>query len=164
MLPIHTKLHAHVNRKRVHERGGVRCSVWCATIIRTSLVDVRQILHLSWTQCSSLSSLRSHHFREAVSNLLTVTMHLQDALSKFHCPSLHGVDLRVHMTSASTRSLTLHESQQMSSCTYCSTGLSLRYPRKLHQPVPSTRTHQNSGKPCSVSWKKRTQDARVFNP
>ena len=59
-----------------------------------------------------MSSLRSRNFREAVSDLLTVTMHLQDALSKFHCPGLHEVDLRVHVTSASTCTLALHESQR----------------------------------------------------
>ena len=47
MWPSHTKLHAHANKKRVQERDGVRCSVWRAAIFRTSLIDVRQILHLS---------------------------------------------------------------------------------------------------------------------
>ena len=71
--------------------------------------------NLSQTQCSTMSSLRSHNFREAVSDLLTVTMHLQDALSRFHCPSLHEVDFRVHVTSASTCTLSFHETQ--SCCT-----------------------------------------------
>ena len=82
---------------------------WWATIFRTSLSMFDKIPHLSWTQCASMSSLRSHNFREAVNNLLTVTMHFQDALSKFHCPSLHKKDLRVHVTSASTCAFALHE-------------------------------------------------------
>ena len=59
-----------------------------------------------------MSSLRSHYFRETLSDFLTVTMHLQDALSKYHCPGLNEVDLRVHVTSASTCNLALHESQR----------------------------------------------------
>ena len=122
-----------------------------------------KILPLSKTQCSSMS-LRSHNFREAVSDLLTVTMHLQDALSRFRCPGLHEVDLRVHVTSTlrfTNPSACTRQSFQMSSCTCCSIGLSLRFPRKLRQPVPSTRIHPSSSKQCSASWKKRTQDAHV---
>ena len=52
-----------------------------------------------------MSRLRRHNFREAISDLLTVTMHLQDALSRFHRPGLHKIDLRVHVASASTRTL-----------------------------------------------------------
>ena len=70
------------------------------------------MLHLSKTQCSTMNSLRSHKFREAVSDLLTVTMQLQDALSRFHRAGLHEVDLRVHVWSASTCTLSLHESQR----------------------------------------------------
>ena len=36
-----------------------------------------------------MSRLRSHDLREAISNLMTVSMHLQDSLSRFHRPSLH---------------------------------------------------------------------------
>ena len=59
-----------------------------------------------------MSSLRSHNVREPVSDLLTVTMHLQDALSRFHRPGLHEVDLRVHVSSASICTLSFHESQR----------------------------------------------------
>ena len=106
-----TKLHKHVNKKRVHERDGVRCRVLVGSDLPHLRIDVRQILHLSWTQCSLMSSLRSHNFREAVSDLLTITMYLKDALSRFHCPS-QEVDLRVHVTSASTCSRALHELQR----------------------------------------------------
>ena len=85
---------------------------WWATIFRTPSSLYDKILQLSQTQCSTMSSLRSHNFSEAVSDLLTVTMHLQDALSRFHCPSLHEVDFCVHVTSASTCTLSFHEAQR----------------------------------------------------
>ena len=50
---------------------------------------------------------------------------------------------------------------QASNCTFCSIGLSSRFPRKLHQ-VPSARMHQNSDKPCSASWKTHTRDTTCF--
>ena len=60
---------------------------------------------------SAMSRLTSHDLHEAISNLLTVAMHLQDTLSNFHRPGLHKVDIRVHVASAWTRTLALHESQ-----------------------------------------------------
>ena len=42
MLPSHTKLHAHVYGKRVHERDGVRCSVLVGSDLPHPLIDVRQ--------------------------------------------------------------------------------------------------------------------------
>ena len=42
-----------------------------------------------------MSYSRRHDLREAVGNLLIVTMYLPDALSRFHRPGLHAVDLRV---------------------------------------------------------------------
>ena len=62
-------------------------------------------------QGSAMSRLRSHDLREAISDLLTVPMHLQDSLSRFHRPGLHKKDLRVHVASASTRTLAFHEPQ-----------------------------------------------------
>ena len=50
-----------------------------------------------------MSCSRSCNLCEAVGNLLTVSMHLQDTLSRFHRPGLHNIDLRVHVASASTR-------------------------------------------------------------
>ena len=85
--------------------------IWWAAIFRTSSSMFDKLLHLSKSQGSSMSRLRSHDLREAISNLLTVTMHLQDALSKFHRPGLQEVDLRVHVASASTRTFAFHESQ-----------------------------------------------------
>ena len=82
---------------------------WWAAIFRTASLMFGKTMHLSKTQCSSMSSLRSHNFREAVSDLLTVTMHIQDALSRFHRPGLHEVDLCVHVASASTCTVSLHE-------------------------------------------------------
>ena len=88
---------------------------WWATIFCTPSSLYDKCCNLSQTQCSTMSNLRSHNFREAVSDLLTVTMHLQDALSRFHCPSLHEVDFRVHVTSPSTCTFSFHETQ--SCCT-----------------------------------------------
>ena len=148
--------------------------IWWAAIFRTPSSMFDKMLRLSMSQGSATSRLRSHDLRETISNLLTVSMHLQDSLSKFHRPGLNKIDLRVHVASAPARALGFHESQscQVSSCTSCLIGLIfryprklhliLRYPRKLHQPVPSTRIHQNSDKPCSVSWKKHTRDTTCF--
>ena len=85
---------------------------WWAAIFRTSLPMFDKMPHLSKTQCSSVSSWRSQNFREAVCDLVTVTVHLQDALTKFHRPGVHEADLRVHVSSASTCTLALHEFQR----------------------------------------------------
>ena len=85
--------------------------IWWAAIFRTPSSLFDKLLHLSKSQSSAMSRLRSHDLREAISNLLTVTMYLQDTLSRFHRPGLHKVDLRVHVASASTRTLAFHESQ-----------------------------------------------------
>ena len=85
--------------------------IWWAAIFRTTSSMFYKLLHLSKSQGSAMSRLRSHDLREAISNLLTVSMHLQDTLSRFHRPGLHKVDLRVHVASASTRTLAFHESQ-----------------------------------------------------
>ena len=83
------------------------------------------MLHLSKTQYSTMSSLKSRNFREAVSDLLTVTMHLQNALPRFHRPDLHEVDLRVHVSSAPTCTLSLHDSQR-----WCAVGAQDNGPRR----------------------------------
>ena len=85
---------------------------WWAAIFRTFSSMFDKMLHLSKTQCSTMNSVRSHNFRESISDLLTVSMHLQDSLSRFHRPGLHKIDLRVHVASASTRTLAFHESQR----------------------------------------------------
>ena len=74
--------------------------IWWAAIFRTPSSMFDKLLHLSKSQGSTMSRLRSHDLREAISNLLTVSMHLQDTLSRFHRPGLHKVDLRVHVASA----------------------------------------------------------------
>ena len=84
---------------------------WCAAIFRTPSSMFDKMLHLPKSQGSAMSHSRSHNLREAVSDLLTVTMYLQGSLSKFHRASLHNVDLRVHVASASTRTLAFHEAQ-----------------------------------------------------
>ena len=114
-----------------------------------------------------MSRLRSHDLREAISNLLTVAIHLQDTLSRFHRPGLHrpscprGECVDSHPCVSRSPELLncpcTAQSFQASNCTSCSTGLSFRYPRKLHQPAPSARIHQNSNRPCSVSWKTHTR-------
>ena len=149
--------------------------IWWAAIFRTPSSMFDKILHLSKVQGSAMSRLRSHDFREAISNLMTVSMHIQDSLSKCHrpgphkknrpsCPRGECVDSHpcVSRTPELQNCLCTEQSSQASSCTSCSIGLSLRYPRKLHQPVPSTRTHQNSDKPCFVSWKTHTRDTTCF--
>ena len=107
----HDKLHAHVIGKRVRERVQVRSSVLVGSDLPhpSSMFDRK--LHLSKSQGSYGEPLEESQFREAISNFLTVTMHLQDALTRFHRPGLHKVDLRVHVASASTRTLAFHETQ-----------------------------------------------------
>ena len=113
MLQSRSKLHTRDDGKRDRERDGDRCSVLVGDDILHRLIVVRQNTAIcSKTQCSTMSNLRSHNFSEAVSDLLTVTMHLQDALSRFHCPGLHEVDFRVHVTSASTCTFSFHEAQR----------------------------------------------------
>ena len=85
--------------------------IWWAAIFRTPSSMFGKLLHLSKSESFAMSCSRSHDLREAVGNLLTVTMYLQDTLSRFHRPGLHKVDLRVHVASASTRTLAFHESR-----------------------------------------------------
>ena len=85
--------------------------IWWAAIFRTSSSMFDKLLHLSMSKSSAMSCSRSCSFREAIKNLLTVSMHLQDTLSRFHRPGLHKVDLRVHVASTSTRTFAFQESQ-----------------------------------------------------
>ena len=91
----HDKLHAHVVGKRVRERHQVNCSDLVGSDLPhlSSMFD--KMLHLSKSQDSTMSRLTSHNFREAVGNLLTVTMHLQDASTRFHRLGLFHIELRV---------------------------------------------------------------------
>ena len=95
------KLPSNVDEQRVRERVQVRCSDLVGSDLPHLLIDVRQIA----------ASVKVRELREASGNLLTVTMYLQDTLSRFFRPGLHEVDLRVHLASASTRTLAFHESQ-----------------------------------------------------
>ena len=114
--------------------------------------------------CQSPSAL------EAISNLLTVSMHLQDSLSRFLRPGLHKVDLRVHVgecvdshpcVSRIPELLNWHSTivpgEQLHILLHWSL---IAFPRKLHQPVPSARIHQNLDKPCS--WRTHTRDTTCF--
>ena len=85
--------------------------IWWAAIFRTLSSMFDKLLHLSKPENFAVSCLGPHDLREAVGNLLAVTMYLQDTLSKFHRPSLREVDLRDHVASASTRTFAFHESQ-----------------------------------------------------
>ena len=85
--------------------------IWWAAIFRSPSSIFDKMLHLSKSQGSAVSRLRCHGLREAINDLLTVSMHLQDSLSRFHRPGLHKIDLRVHVAGASTRTLAFHESQ-----------------------------------------------------
>ena len=49
--------------------------IWWAAIFRTTSSMFDKLLHLK-SQGSAMSRLRSHDLREAISNLLTVAMHL----------------------------------------------------------------------------------------
>ena len=57
--------------------------IWRAAIFRTPLSMFDKLLHLSKSEGPAMSCLRSHDLREAISNLLAVSMHLQDSLSRF---------------------------------------------------------------------------------
>ena len=105
------KLHSHADEIRVRERFHVKCSDLVATIFRTLRSMFDKLLHLSKSESFAMSCSRSCNLCGAISNLLTVTMYFQDTLSRFHGPDLHKVDLRFHVTSASTRTLAFHESQ-----------------------------------------------------
>ena len=60
--------------------------IWWAAIFRTPSSMFDKLLHLSKSQGSVMSRSRSHNLREANSDLLTVTMYLQNSLSRFHRP------------------------------------------------------------------------------
>ena len=62
--------------------------IWWAAIFCTPSSMLDKLLHLSKSQGSAMRRLRSHDLRGAISNLLTVSMHLQDSLSRFHRPGL----------------------------------------------------------------------------
>ena len=62
------------------------------------------------SQGSAMSRLIYPDLHEAINDLMAVFMHLPDSLSRFHRPGLHEIDLRAHVASASTRTVTLHES------------------------------------------------------
>ena len=145
--------------------------IWWAAIFRAPSSMFDKLLHLSKSESSAMSRSRSHDLREAIGNLLTVTVYLQDTLSRFHRTGLHRIDLRdecVDSHPCVSRIPQLlscpctAQSSQVSIFTMCSIGLSLRFLRKLHQPVPSARIHQNSNRPCSASWKTRTRDTTCF--
>ena len=84
---------------------------WWAAIFHTPSSMFDKLLHLSKSKSFAMSCSRSRNFCEAVGNLLTVTMYLLYSLSRFHRPGLHEIDLRVHVASASARTLAFHKSQ-----------------------------------------------------
>ena len=67
--------------------------IWWAAIFCTPSSMFDKLLHLSKSKSFAMSCLRSHDLREAISDLLTVTMYLPDSLSKLHRPGLHKIDL-----------------------------------------------------------------------
>ena len=75
--------------------------IWWAAIFRTPSSMFHKLLHLSKSKSCAMSCSRSCNLCED----------LQGTLSMFHCPGLHNVDLRVHVASASTRTLAFHKSQ-----------------------------------------------------
>ena len=69
--------------------------IWWAAIFRTPHPRCSTICCIcQQSQGSAMTRLRSHDLREAISDLLTVTMYLQDSLSILHGPGLHKKDLR----------------------------------------------------------------------
>ena len=107
---VGTNFIRHVDEKRVRERVQVRCSDLVGSDLANTLIDDK-LLYLSKSKSFAMSCPRSCNLCEAVGNLLTVTMDLQDTLFRFHRLGLHKVDLRVHVANASTRTLAFHESQ-----------------------------------------------------
>ena len=85
--------------------------IWWAAILHTPSSRFDKLLHLSKSQGSAMSRSTIHDLREAICDLLTVTMCLQDTLSKFHRPGLHKVDLCVqtlHFTNPRAAELSVH--------------------------------------------------------
>ena len=93
----HDKLHSHVVGKNDRFRVQVRCSDLVGSDLPHSSSMFDKMLHLSKSQGSSMSRLKCHDLREAISDLLTVSMHLQDSLSRFHRPGLHTIDIFLSM-------------------------------------------------------------------
>ena len=85
--------------------------VWWAATFCTPSSTRDKLLHLSNSKSFAMSCSRSCNLFEAVGNLLTVTLYLQDTLSRFHRPGLQKIDLRVYVASAPTRTLALHKSK-----------------------------------------------------
>ena len=133
--------------------------IWWAAIFRTTSTMFDKMLHLSKSQGSVMSRLRSHDHREAISNLLTVSMHLQDSLSRFHRQGLQKIRSSyprgecVDSHPCVSRVLELlncpctAQSSQVTSGTSCSIGLSL---------------HLN-GRSCSSRRKEMLKKARQEN-
>ena len=136
-----------------------------------------KFLHLSKSGSFAIELLEaSRSLREAVGNLLIVTMYFQNSSSRFHRPGLRAVDLRVHVASASTRTLAFHKSHscwavraqnnhsRWAFAQSCSIGFSLRFRRKLHQPVPSARIYTRTQTDHVLSsWKTHGRDTTCFS-
>ena len=161
----HFKLHSHVDERRARARAQVRCSDLVGS-------DLPHLLHLSKSESFAMRCSRRCNLCEALSNLLTVS----PCTFKIRCPgSIAQTCIKVTFVSTwrvrrlaplrfrNPRAAELSEqSSQVSICAICSFGLSLRFPRKLHQPVPSARIHQNSNEPCSACRKTGTMDTTCF--
>ena len=155
----HDKLHSHVVGNVIVNVFKSDAVIWWAAIFRTPHRCSTKLLHLSKSPGSAMSSMRSHDLREAISDLLTVSMHLQDSLSRFHRPGLHkvipscprGECVDSHLCVSRIPELLncpcTAQSSQENSCTSCSVGLSSRFLRKLHHPqchqLGLTRTQAN---------------------
>ena len=123
--------------------------IWLAAIFRTPSSMFDKLLHLSKSQGFAMSCSRSCNLCEALGNLLTVTMYLSRIVA---CPRGEYVDWHP-----------LNPNSTIVTCEHLHNLLhwfSLRFPCKLHQPVPSVRIHQNSDKPC---WKTRNTEYHVFS-
>ena len=92
----HDKLHSRVDEKRVRERVQVRCSDLVGSDLphhpphpsSPSLLPSMfgKLLHLSKSESFAMSRSRSHDLREAVGNLLIVTMYFQQFVVQVPSP------------------------------------------------------------------------------
>ena len=70
----HDKLHSHVVGKRDENVFKSDAVIWWAAIFRTPSSMFDKLLHLSESQGSAMSRLRSHHLREAARGVVFFVM------------------------------------------------------------------------------------------
>ena len=135
---------------------------WWAAIFRNPSSMFDKMLHLSKSQGSAMSRSRSHDLREAVGNLLTVTMYLQDTLSRF-VSTWRGRRLApLRFTNPRAAELSVHRTIVPSEQLHVMLHWSLVAIPSQAPTNAINSDYQNSSKPCSVSWKRHTWDTTCF--